>query len=60
MKAQQIENILSAVKAAYDTAENEYYENGGNYETVKALGTVIENLEKALDPLSCLEADGII
>ena len=60
MKAQQIENILNAVKAAYDTAENEYYENGGNYETVKALGTVIEHLEKALDPLSCLEADGII
>lgn len=60
MKTNQIESILEVVKAAYDTAENEYYEKGGNYGTVKALGTVIEHLEKALDPLSCLETDGII
>ena len=56
-----LEYCLQAAKTAYDIAEYELEEQGkGSYQLLKDLGTVIEHLEKALDPLRGLEADGII
>lgn len=61
MYSEEMGYCLEALKTAYNIAEYELEEEGkGSYALLRDIGTAIEHLEKALDPLRGLEVDGLI